>query len=153
MERDVLVELNYTIEWSLPQQRDQSSAYGEEKDCDVEMKHQRCCPCYRIGASKCRSCIVEVIFEMVVEEAEREDHGMHNGEGCQEQESRAIVGRPAIYLLDQPELSGRHRAHFARHQYSRQGRQACSERSLGSNRVAAGKFLLLHDQAICSRLY
>lgn len=45
MERDVLVKLDYTIERSLPQQRDQGSAYGEEKDCDVEMKNQRCCAC------------------------------------------------------------------------------------------------------------
>lgn len=46
VERNVLVELDYAIEWSLPQQRDQGSAYGEEKDCDVEMKYQRCCACY-----------------------------------------------------------------------------------------------------------
>ena len=102
VEVDVLVELDDAVEGRLSQQRDQRPADGENKDGDVEMEDQSSGACYRIGRTKRSSSGIKIVLEMIVEEAESEDHSMDDGERCQKEESRPVVGRPTIYLFHQP---------------------------------------------------
>lgn len=81
VERYIFFELNYAIKWCLSQEGDQRPTDGKDEDSDIEVEDQGGCTGYRVGNSESSSCVVQVVLHMIVEEAESEDHGMHNGEG------------------------------------------------------------------------
>ncbi len=80
MERDILVELNDTIEWRLSGQRDKRTANGEENHGHIDVENKSGGSRNHIRRSKRVPGYLEVLLDGVVDEAKGEDDGMKYNE-------------------------------------------------------------------------